>query len=289
MLGALLSFSAMAVSVRGLAGTLNIFEILSIRSGLGVLIMIVGGVWSGMLRTSLVPRRFAWHLIRNGVHFGAQYFWASAILLLPLATIFALEFTAPAWTALMAVALLGERLTPSRIGAIVLGFVGVLVIVRPGLASFRPAALLVLVAALGYAISNIATKKLVETETTFAVILWMNILQLPMGLVASDLSFPTRILADQIPAVLGIGIAGLAAHYCLTNAFRAGDATVVVSIDFLRIPLIAVVGWWLYGETVDVFVFIGAAVIIAGVLWNLRAESRRPVSQTPRADASSGA
>jgi drug/metabolite transporter (DMT)-like permease len=286
MLGALLSFSAMAVSVRGLAGTLNIFEILAIRSGLGLVIMLVLGAWFGVLRSSLVPRRFPLHLIRNGVHFGAQYCWASAILLLPLATIFALEFTAPAWTALLAVLLLSERLTPSRVGAIVLGFVGVLVIVRPGLETFKPAALLVLIAALGYAISNIATKKLIETETTFAVILWMNILQLPMGLVASDLSFPARILVEQIPAVIGIGIAGLAAHYCLTNAFRSGDATVVVSIDFLRIPLIAVVGWWLYGETVDVFVFIGAAVIIAGVLWNLHAESRRPMSQKARAATS---
>jgi drug/metabolite transporter (DMT)-like permease len=293
MIGALLSFSAMAVSIRGLAGVLSVFEILAIRSGLWILILVVLGAWSGMLRTSLIPHRFAMHAVRNSLHFGAQYAWASAILLLPLATVFAIEFTAPAWTALLAAIFLGERLTPSRIAAILLGFVGVLIILRPGLGSFRPAALLVLLAAVGFASTTIATKMLITTETTFAVVLWMNILQLPMALVASDLFFPTRLAMQHLPAVLGIGISGLSAHYCLTNAFRSGDATVVVTIDFLRIPLIAVVGWWLYGESLDAFVFVGAAVIIGGVLWNLRAEARRPIAPASkpletRADATVG-
>jgi len=281
MIGALLSFSAMAVSIRGLAGTLSVFEILAIRNGLGILFLVVLGAWSGMLRANLITRRFTMHVVRNSLHFGGQYAWASAVLLLPLATVFALEFTAPAWTALLAALLLGERLTPSRIAAIVLGFVGVLIILRPGLESFRPAALLVLVAAVGFAATTISTKMLITTETTFAVVLWMNILQLPMALVASDLFFPAKLAMQHLPAVLGVGISGLSAHYCLTNAFRSGDATVVVTIDFLRIPLIAVVGWWLYGEPLDVFVFVGAAVIIGGVLWNLRVEARRPPIDPP--------
>src|SRR5262249_10615920 len=76
---------------------------------------------------------------------------------------------------------------------------------------------------------------------------------------------------------LTVGISGLASHYCLANAFRWGDASVVVPLDFLRIPLIAVVGWWLYGERLDVFVFAGAALIITGILWNLRSEAARAV------------
>jgi drug/metabolite transporter (DMT)-like permease len=88
--------------------------------------------------------------------------------------------------------------------------------------------------------------------------------------------FVWKLGAWQIPAIVGIGSAGLIAHYCLANAFRAGDASVVVPLDFMRIPLIAVIGWWLYGETLDVFVFAGAGLIIAGILWNLRAEARRP-------------
>ena len=75
--------------------------------------------------------------------------------------------------------------------------------------------------------------------------------------------------------MIGIGVTGLLSHYCLTNAFRAGDAGVVVPLDFMRIPLIAVIGWWLYGERLDVFVFLGAGLIITGVLWNLRSEAAR--------------
>lgn len=275
MVGALLSFSAMAVSIRALAATLSIFEILAIRSGLGLLMMTAVALLRPELRKTLVPRRMGLHIVRNSLHFGAQYAWALSLTLMPLATIFALEFTAPAWTALLAVMFLGERMTVSRIGAIVLGFLGVLVILRPGLASFNAAAMLVLAAAFGFASSNIATKKLTQTESTFAIIFAMNLLQLPMALFASDIYFPARLAAAQLPAVLAVGVAGLAAHYCLANAFRSGDASIVVTIDFFRIPLIAVVGWWLYGEALDVFVFAGAALIVVGVIWNLRTEASR--------------
>jgi uncharacterized membrane protein len=77
-----------------------------------------------------------------------------------------------------------------------------------------------------------------------------------------------------LPAI-GVGIAGLTSHYCLSNAFRSGDATLVVPLDFMRIPLITVVGWAFYGERLDIFVLLGALIIVAGVLWNLRAESTR--------------
>jgi drug/metabolite transporter (DMT)-like permease len=275
MSGALLSFCVMAVSVRGLAGALSIFEILSIRSGFGVLILTSVVLLRPRLRAAIRPRRMGMHLIRNGVHYGSQYAWALAVTLLPFATVFALEFTMPAWTTLLAALLLGERLSVSRIGAVVLGIVGVIVIVRPGLATFQPAALLVLAAAVGYAACNIATKSLTSTEPTFAIIFWMNVMQLPMGLAGSDPGFLTKLGAAEILPMFGIGIAGLAAHYCLTNALRFGDASVVVPIDFLRIPLIAAIGWFVYGETVELAVYLGAVIIIVGVLWNLREESFR--------------
>jgi drug/metabolite transporter (DMT)-like permease len=159
---------------------------------------------------------------------------------------------------------------------VVLGFIGVLVIIRPGLESFRPAAFLVLAAAFGYAITLTTTKRLTRTESTFAIVFWMNVMQLPMNLAGSDPLFWLRLGTDNILPVIGIAAAGLASHYCLSNAFRAGEATLVVPLDFLRIPLIALVGWWLYGESLDMFVFAGAGLIIAGVLWNLRAETARP-------------
>ncbi len=275
MTGALLSFSAMAVSIRVLAGTLSVMEILATRAGLGLVVMASLAAIRADLRSTIFSQHLPLHLFRNTIHLGSQYLWAMSLLLLPLATVFALEFSTPAWTLVLAVPILGERMTPSRIGAVVLGLLGVLVILRPGVATFRPAALLVLLAAFGFATALIATKKLTRTDSTFAIIFWMNLVQLPLALIGSDPLFAGKLVLGQLPAVAAVGVSGLTSHYCLTNAFRSGDASVVVPLDFMRIPLIAVVGWWLYGEPLDLFVFMGAGLIISGILWNLRSEAVR--------------
>ena len=283
MTGALISFSVSALAIRALGARLNVFEILSIRSGFGVIILLMLLAIRPELRLHLALRRMGMHALRNSLHFIGQYSWSLAVTLLPFATVFALEFTTPAWVALLAALFLGERLTRSRIGSVVLGFLGVLVIVRPGLASFQPLALLVLFAALVFALSLIATKMLTNDVSTFAIIFWMNVMQLPMALAWPLVSaatggpplFVLRLGADALLPAIALGVVGLTSHYCLTNAFRAGDATVVVPLDFLRIPLIALVGWMFYGEALDIFVFAGAGLIICGVLWNLLAESRR--------------
>jgi drug/metabolite transporter (DMT)-like permease len=275
MTGALVSFSAMAVSVRNLGTTLGVMEILALRAGLGLLVMATLAGLRAELRATINCRHIRLHLFRNTVHVGSSYLWAMSLLLIPLAMTFALEFSTPAWTLLLASPILGERLTASRIGAVVLGLLGVLVILRPGLATFQPGALLALMAAFGLAVTLIATKKLTRTDSTFAILFWMMLIQLPIALLFSEPLFVTKLTQAQAPAVIGIGVAGLVSHYCLTNAFRAGDAGVVVPLDFMRIPLIAVVGWWLYGETLDVFVFLGAGLIVTGILWNLRSEAGR--------------
>lgn len=272
---AMLAFSTMAVSIRGLAGVLSIFEIMSVRSACGLAVLLALVAARPDLRATLVPRRLPLHVLRNTIHFGAQYSWAWGVTLLPLATVFAIEFTAPAWAALFAVLLLGERLTPSRLGVLVLGFAGVLLILRPGFATFRPAAMLVLGAAVGFAVMLVITKKLTDTTTTFAILFWMNLMQLPIALAGSDLAFVTRLGIADLPSLLGVGVAGLVSHVALSNAFRAGDATLVVPLDFLRIPLIALVGRLVYGEALDPFVFLGAGLIVIGIIWNLRAESAR--------------
>jgi drug/metabolite transporter (DMT)-like permease len=275
MTGALLSFSAMAVAIRALAHTLNIFEILAIRSAVGLAILLGFLIVRPHLRLLLVPRRMWLHAFRNGAHYAAQYAWALSITLLPLATVFALEFTMPAWTTLFAALVLGERLTISRAGAILLGLCGVLVILRPGLESFQPASLLVLAAAIGFSAHNIATKMLTKTESTFTIVFWMNVMQLPLALIGGDPLFWTKLEIEQWLPVVSMGVAGLTAHYCISNAFRSGDASIVVPLDFLRILLIAFVGWRLYGEALDVWVFVGAGLIISGVFWNLIAEKLR--------------
>ena len=276
MVGALLSFSVMAVSIRELSRAgLSIFEILAIRSGVALFVLGTLLAVRKDLRVHALPRRMGLNLFRNTVHYASQYSWALSLTMLPLATVFALEFTMPAWTAVLAVWFLHERMTPSRLGVVILGLIGVLVILRPGIAGFNPAAILVLLAAFGYAITMITTKQLTKTETTFGIVFWMAVIQLPLSLIGSDPTVFLRFEPRHILPAIGVGIAGLTSHYCLSNAFRSGDATLVVPLDFMRIPLIAVVGWAFYGERLDVFVLLGAMIIVSGVLWNLRSEVAR--------------
>jgi drug/metabolite transporter (DMT)-like permease len=275
MIGTLLSFSAMALSVRGLAGVFSIAEILTIRSSVGLTILTAIALVTPSLWQDISLRRIGMHVARNSIHLGAQYLWALGLTLLPLATVFALEFTMPAWTVPLAFLLLGEKPTPPRIGSVVCGFIGVLIILRPGISDFNPAALLVLVAAFGYATINVLTKKLTSTESPFAILVWMSLIQLVLGYAFSDPLFFQKITAHSLIPMAGIGIAGLSAHFCLTHALKVADATVVIPLDFMRIPLIAIVGWAFYGEALDVFVFAGALVIVLGVLWALNAEARK--------------
>ena len=276
MAGTLLSFSVIAVSIRELASNgFNLFDIFLVRSVGSLILLSPLFLFRPKFREHARPRRMPLNFARNIIHFASQYCWALGLTMLPLAMVFSLEFTMPAWTALLAAWILHERLTPSRIGVIVFGIVGVLVILRPGIAAINPGVFLVLLAAFGYAITMIMTKQLTNSETTFGIIFWMAIIQLPISLVGSNPAMFIELKPVHILPMLGIAIAGTGSHFCLSNAFRAGDATLVVPIDFLRIPLIAIVGWALYDESVDIFVFLGALIIISGVLWNLRAETAR--------------
>ena len=274
MSGAIASYIAAALAVRALAKSLSVFEIMSLRSAGALAFLLALMAFRPKLRRGLGSRRIGLHLVRNSVHFVGQIIWALAIMLLPFATVFALEFTAPIWVAILAVILLGERLTATRAASIAIGLVGVLVILHPGLASFTPVALLALGAALTRAFTDVVTKKLTQTETTFAILFWMNLMQLPMNLAGSDPWFIARIDPAMALPVIGIAVAGLTIHLCISQAFRYGDAIAVLPLDFLRVPLIAVIGWSFYGEALDALVLAGASLIMAGVIWNLRTEAR---------------
>jgi drug/metabolite transporter (DMT)-like permease len=275
MAGILLSFTMVAVSVRALAGALSAFEMMAVRSVFGLVVLLAFMCARPALRHELSLRRLRLHAVRNTLHFASQIGWTVSVTLLPLATVFALEFTMPAWVALFAVLVLGERMTTSRVGALVVCFAGVLVIVRPGLGGFQPAALIAVGTALAFALVAIATKKLVATESTFAILFWMSLMQLPMNFAGSDPLFVTRLEGWMALPLLGIAAGGLSTHFCLTNAFRHGDASVVIPLDFLRVPFIAVVGALFYAEPLDGLVFAGGGLILAGIVWNLRSEARR--------------
>jgi drug/metabolite transporter (DMT)-like permease len=274
MSGALLAFSATAIAVRALAPAFSIFEMLAVRNAAGVLILLALALLKPELRPGLKPRRFRLHLARNVLHFAGTDGWAFGLTLLPLATVFALEFTTPAWVALLAIPLLGEKMTAGRLVAVVLGFIGILVILRPGVETLQPASLLMLGVAFSFALVAIMTKRLTMTESTFSILFFMNLIQLPMNLAGVSRAFWLQVQPSHALPLAGISVGGLLAHYCLTNAYRQGDATMVVPLDFMRIPLIAFVGWQFYGEALDPFVFLGSGCIILGLLYSLHREAK---------------
>lgn len=271
--GALLSFSLMAVAVRELLGTLGSFEILFLRSLVSLVVMLALLPWSGMraLRTRLIGV----HVIRNVFHFGGQYAWVYAIGLLPLATVFAIEFTMPVWTAVLAVLMLGERLDRGRMVMLALGLAGILIILKPGFAQVSPAAVVMLAGSFAYAATMIATKRLAGHDTAFAVLFYMSAIQVPLGLLPALPGWVDPGLAE-LPWIIAVGGSGLTAHFCLTRALHAADATLVVPFDFLRLPLIAVIGMAIYDEPLEVTTLLGAAVIFSGTYYSIRRASRAP-------------
>ena len=269
MVGALLSFSLMAISVRELLHAMGSFEILFLRSFMSLVFLLF---LLPRRLASLHTRHFGLHVLRNAFHFSGQYAWIYAISILPLATVFAIEFTMPVWAALLAMLFLGERLNQGRVVMLALGVAGVFVMLRPGVAVIQPAALVMLLGAFAYASTMIATKRLSGHDSAFAILFYMAVIQLPFALVPALPQWVWPAVRD-LPWVIALGVVGLSAHYCMTRAFRIADAMVVVPIDFLRLPLIAVVGMLLYGEPLELSIMLGAAVIFAGTFYSIRRES----------------
>lgn len=181
MLGALLSFMAMAVSGRELSADYTTFQILFFRSVIGVVLIGILVAHNGvhLLKTQHLTK----HWLRNIAHFGGQYGWFYGLAYISLAEVIAIEFTTPIWTALFAFFLLGEKLSTARITALVLGIIGLLLILRPTTEALNPAALAVLAGAVGYAFSYIQTKSLSATDAPLAILFYMTLMQLPFGLI----------------------------------------------------------------------------------------------------------
>lgn len=287
MIGALTSFAAMTVSIRELTGEMHAFQMLFIRSAIGVLILlpIITGRWHGnkvaregwrQIRRRYLPG----HLLRNVLHFTGQVLWIFGIALLPLATVSAIEFTSPLWAGLLAVLFLGERLNPGRLAAFGLGFVGILVIVRPGFIEVSEGILIMLVCAFFFGATGAVTKWLTRGETALAIIFYMVLMQMVFGAAASV--FVWQPLApEQAPWLALMAVTGLSAHFCLTSALAGADATFIMPLEFLRLPLVAVVGFLLYAEPFELEILLGALVIFSGNYISLWYEARRGRSPTP--------
>ena len=281
MTGSILSFSAMAVAGRAVAPILDTFELMTWRSLIGFVIVVgVGGLMGRLGQISF--NRLGTHTIRNIFHFTGQNLWFWAITVIPLAQVFALEFTSPLWVILLSPLLLGERITRSRALSAVLGFVGILIVARPDLTQVNPGVLAAAGSAIGFAGSAIFTKRLTRHEGIVSILFWLTVMQAALGFAGSaldgDVTLPT---AAVMPWLILIGIAGIVAHLCLTKALTLAPATVVIPMDFIRLPAIAVVGMLVYGEPLDLYVLLGALVIFAANWINLSGEARkRPVPVT---------
>src|ERR1700741_1390078 len=269
--GAVLSFTAMAVAVRELLRHMGAFEIVFMRSV--VMLAIVAALLPRAGFAALRTRRFGMHFWRNSIHFVGQVLWVYSIGALALATVFAIEFTMPMWTALLAWLFLKERLSFPRLVMLALGLAGVLLILRPGGGSFHPAMLAMILGSLCYASSFIFTKRLTSTDSALAVLFWMALIQTPLSLAASIPQWAAPAWSD-LPWILGIGVGSYTAHYCMARAVTVADASLVVGIDFIRLPLIALIGALVYGEVLDPMVFVGAAIIFAGTYHGPGAKKR---------------
>lgn len=273
MLGVAASFVAMMAAVRGLSDTMSVFEMLAFRSLVGIPIMCAVAWRQGF--AGLVSRRLGLHAARNCVHFGGQWCWVLGVTLLPLAHVTALEFTMPMWTAVIAVLALGEAVRRHRVIAILSGLAGTLVILRPGLEIVTGGALVVLLGAVLYSVSNVMVKHLTSTDPPWVIVFWMQVLQLPMALAPAALAggWVWPVWAD-LPWLLLLGATGVSAHFCMARAFSLADASVCIAVDFVRLPAAAVVGWLAYGEAVGVWVVAGALLIFGGNYHSVWRETR---------------
>ncbi|MBT9288994.1 DMT family transporter [Prosthecodimorpha staleyi] len=280
MAGALLAFVGAALSIRVLSGTLPPLQINIVRTGGGLLLLLGALAIRPSLARGLDIRRAYRHIPRNIAHASAGVFWTVSIGLLPLATVFSLEFTAPAWAALLAFPILGEKIGRMTMVGIFACIVGVLIILRPSPSTFDVTALLPLCAALGFGLSVLLTRRLTRTETTFAILFWMMVIQLTLNAVGSAFwpgAQPGFGALDShgLLACLTLAVSGLLSQLCLSRALHLGEALLVMPLDFLRVPLIAVIGYWVFGEPLDIWVFIGFGVIAGGIVLGLMAQARK--------------
>lgn len=275
MLGTIASFSVMAIAGREAGGDLDTFELMFYRSLLGVVVVVaivaMTNRW-GELRT----KRLRTHVLRNLAHFGGQNLWLYAVTVIPLAQVFALEFTSPIWVIVLSPLLLGEKLTSVRAIGALLGFAGILVVTRPTVDGITPGIIAAASCAIFFATTIMLTKSLTRSDSIACIMFYLTSTQLIMGAIAAGydgmITLPN---AANLPYVVAIGVGGLTAHYCYTKALSLAPATIVSPIDFGRLPAIAIAAWIIYGETVDVWVFVGAAMIFGGNYLNIWNETRR--------------
>ena len=265
MTGAIAAFTAMAIATRQIKGVHDTFEILAFRSMIGWGIVLACGLALGQLGRVRTDRLGS-HVVRNLFHFSGQSLWFYAVTVIPLAQVFALEFTSPIWVILLAPLFLGEVLTRRKLIAAALAFVGVLIVARPDFGHIEPGVLAAAGAAVFFASTNLMTKALTKGEAIISILFWLTLMQSGLGVVTMLLSGAVTLPSPATLPWLGlIAVAGITAHLCLTTALSLAPASVVVPVDFARLPIIAVIGWVFYEEAIEPTLFLGAGLIFVGI------------------------
>ena len=266
MLGAIASFCLMAIAARELDGQIDKFELLAIRSMVGFVLLVI--IMNVIKRPTLMfSQRTKTHFWRNLFHFIGQFSWLVGIGLLPLAEVFAIEFTVPLWVLIIAAIFLGEVITRRKFASVTLGLIGVVVIVKPGIQILDVGGLVMIIASLCFAITFILSKSLLTTEHPLTLVFYMTLIQLPLGalMAGADWTMPEPWMW---PWVMAVALTGLSAHYCMFRSMQLADVSVVITLDFLRLPIIATIGMLLYGEPVEVSVIFGGVIMLLANLVN---------------------
>lgn len=265
--GWLALMTLIAVAGREASRELDVFQIMLLRSVIGMA-MLYPLLHRGGGLAAIRSQRLGTHLGRNVVHYAAQYGWFVALTLIPLTQVIAIEFTMPLWVALLATAFLGEALTRRRLFAVVLGLAGVAIIVRPTASSVDWGQIIALAAAVGFAVALTLVKSMTRTEQTLTIIFWMLVIQSLLGLIPALVvwRWPSATVWFWM---LIVAFCGTYSHYCLANAMRHADATTIVPMDFLRVPLTAGAGWLVYSERIDLLTVVGTGLILGANLVNL--------------------
>ena len=271
MSGAISSFTLMAVAGRELSAGISTVEIMFFRSLFGLLtitLIILSMKKKQYFQTSNVKG----HLLRNSFHFLAQYGWFISLSILPFAQVFAIEFTVPFWTAIIAAIFLKERLTINKVVAIIVAFIGVLFIVQPSLSQVDSASLLMLAAAFCFASAHSCTKMLSKHNNPITIVFYMCLIQFPISaaLMTSHWTMPNAV---QWLWIIIVSQAALGANFCMTKAMLSSTVTMVVTLDFIRLPVAVIVAWILYQEPFGLLSVFGMALILMALLFNVKPPS----------------
>lgn len=270
MIAAAVSFSLMTWAIRELA-PISASEIIFLRSLVGLFFVLP---WLRLPEGRLLRRpRIGLFGLRAVMSYGAMLAWFYAIHHAVLADAVALQFTLPLFTILFAIVVFREPVGMRRWSATIIGFLGALVIIRPGFAEIDAAMALVLLSSALYGATNIVVKYLTRFERAATLVFYLHVLTLPMALAGALPYWVWPGWAD-LPWILILGATGTLAHYCFSRAMAAADASVVMPLDYLRLPMLAALGYFAYGEATTGWTWAGAAIICSSTFYITRREAQ---------------